>query len=298
VPQDYTETKAAIIAGAQAAKLADRMVTIEGVPLILTNGDQAAKVPQDLLRAIYARGAAPNRKRGTSVHHQLDSFTAHVNRNKTAASALWANVDETEVIAIYNYHGAEAGDAAGGPGWADFRATYSMPTSDAWKFWTEAAGRTYRQEEFADLIESRMEDLTGTGKDGFPAPTELLEMSRSLRIHTQGTFRRSLNPTTGESELVCKTEHTQDSTNIPRAFALGIPVFRGGTAYRVECRIRFRLASGAALFEFTLHRQEEIVLDAFAEAVGMIDGACEDVPVFWGVPESRKALDPDDSPPF
>jgi len=281
---EQTEVRAAVTAGAQAAKLKERMATLDGIPIVLANGDQKVIVPREALELIAERQGHPARASGVSVHHQLDSFTAHVNRNKRPSTTLWADVEDQEVQAIYNYHGAEPEENSY-PGWLDYRARYSMPTADAWDFWTGKAGDTMHQDEFGDLIEERMDDLTSG--EGYPKPAALLEMARNLKIHTAGQFTRSVNPTTGESALVCKTEHTQDSTKIPRAFQIGIPVFRSGVSYAVECRIRFRLQHGNAIFSFEVHREREILLDAFSEAVASIESACEGVPVFWGVPEQK-----------
>lgn len=294
---DATETRDAVIAGAEAAKIEDRVTDVRGIPVALLNRDQSLKVCEDAILAAAKREPMPARKRGRSSHHRLDSFVAHVNRNKVPPfSALWANVEKTEVSAIYNYHGPQDAPegVAGLAGWCDYSARYSMPLADQWLFWTARAGKAMSQGEFADLIDERMADLASG--EGFAVPAELLELARNLRIHTEGTFRRSMDPTTGESALVCKTEHTQNSTPIPRAFALGIPVFRAGAAYHVECRVRFRLQNGVALFSFEIHRQADILLDAFSEAVDRIAKLCEDVPVFWGVPEAAPDRTLEDAP--
>jgi uncharacterized protein YfdQ (DUF2303 family) len=142
------------------------------------------------------------------------------------------------------------------------------------------------QSAFADWIDQNMEDLTSErGKEtGFPPPVAVLEMARSLQIHTKGRYERQINPTTGDHSLVCKQESESSSTPIPRAFLLALPVFEGGEFYRVEARIRLQMRDGAPLFTYVLHRRAEIERDAFGSVRKQV--ALEGkVQVFAGRPE-------------
>jgi uncharacterized protein YfdQ (DUF2303 family) len=299
--RESSEIAAAVDAGSQSATLSQRLTTIPDglggeIPLVLLSEGQKAIVPPGLIHYLETRAPQPSRKRGMSTHHEIASFIDHVNRQKGPTSAIWADIDQTQVVAIYNYHGAssavyaledmEARAGSIAPGWLDHGATYTMPLSEQWKRWTAQADEAMGQDDFADWLDAYYEDMAH--KDGFPQPLELLELARNLQIFTKGQFARRTDPTTGEHSLICKEEHSENSTKIPRAFLIGIPVFRGGQAYAVECRIRFRVNHGRAAFSYTMHRADEILRDAFADAVTEIGSKCEDVPVFWGVAEEAK----------
>jgi len=281
-----TETGAAMLAGSDAATLDCRTgcftaaeIDSDGIPVVLLNSGQKLEVPQALLDAIDARAEHPRRKTGTSMHHEEPSFCAHVVRNKGPDSAIWANAEKPCIQAIYDYHGPH-GQA---PGWGQHRALYTLPLSSEWQTWTAGDGKPLTQDAFAEMLDARMEDLASVAEHA--RPIELLEMARSLQIHTAGTFKRSLNPTTGESSLLCKTEHGQESTKIPRSFCLGIPIFRGGSLYQVECRIAFRLTDQGPRFSYTIHRRAELMQTAVGESVARIADVTK-VQVFWGLPES------------
>lgn len=225
------------------------------------NGVDTLEVMRDVLEVLDARADAPLRRKGTQTLAELASFIEHVNRYKATplSSVVYADVETFALTAVYNDH--VAGSASSLTGWRDHRAAYTCPRSPEWIAWTAQDGAELDQDQFADHIERHLESLI-EGK-GYPAPTEVLQMARELTVLTEGTFQRSVNPTTGAGILVNKTEHKTGSTQIPRAFLLAIPVFDGGIRYQVEARMRFVLEAGRPVFSYALHRRIEIERDAF-----------------------------------
>lgn len=275
-----TDTQAAIDAGAAQMDIRRRISEVDGVPVAISiDGEQVGvEVLQDVLDAKAAQAPQPHRKVGVAIHHDLDSFILHINRNKTPTSTIWANVKTDRIEAVYDFHGP-TGEPAG---WGKHRAQYVMPKSPEWLAWSSKAGETMTQEGFALLLESRMDDMVPG--DGLMAPVDMLTMARSLQIYTKGTFVKKIDQTTGQYTLQCKEEHTEESTKIPKAFGLALRVYDGGAQYRVEARIQFRVNRGAPTFEFTLHRADELVLDAFRD-VRVRLAAETDLPGFAGTPE-------------
>jgi uncharacterized protein YfdQ (DUF2303 family) len=139
-----------------------------------------------------------------------------------------------------------------------------------------------KQDKFGDFIESRLEDLSVA--EGMPKPNEILKMARDLQIVTKGVYSRTFDPTTGNGSLVCTTEsEAVQSTVIPRAFLVAIPVFQGGDRYAVEARVRMQVVDGAPTFRYELHRRIEVEGHAFDEirkAVAEKTG----LPLFAGTP--------------
>jgi uncharacterized protein YfdQ (DUF2303 family) len=274
-----------IIEAAREGDEADKKITdIDGIPLVITpNG--SATILKGVLDLADERAASPRRRKGEAKFDELDSFIAHVNRFKDLDSAVFADIDDTTMTAVLDYHRA---GATADPRWGQHRSIYECPLSVQWQRWTGSNGVQMSQDDFAQFIESNMDDLaspTGNGGDkDLPMPSEVLTMARNLVIHSKGTFSRSLNPTTGESSLVCKNENDPAvSTRIPRAFLLGIPVFEAGASYRMEARLRLHL-SGRAMFSYLLYRSDEILRDAFGEVRAKVADKTG-LPVLAGSPE-------------
>jgi uncharacterized protein YfdQ (DUF2303 family) len=250
------------------------LVTTQDGDAVTTRVELAA----DILAELDRRMPAPARRSGRVVLHDVASFCAYLGRYADKGETIvYADATRMTFEAVINEHPGKD-DAAG---WRDFRAHYACPRSPEWVAWTAADGRGMRQDEFADFLEGRLEDLTSS--EGYPKPVEVLAVARQLHIKTKGTFQREINPTNGDNILVHKTETETGSTQIPRAFALAIPVFEGGERYHVEARVRFSITDRGPLFSYTLHRRAEIERDAFSGVRGMV-AATTDLPVFSGNP--------------
>ena len=304
---NQNQVQSAIEAGARAAGIAERMGTIGTVPVSTV----PLLVQHDVINAIDRRAATPRRRVGSARVTDRASFIALVNRIKDEHSAIFANDEDCIVTAVidYNQGGAESvkavGDGSQGDKarWGQHRIIYSCPLSDAWKLWGEHNEKWMKQDTFASFIEDNMKDLAGpsASKEGdqeLPAPSDVLTMARKLVVNTAGIFSRTVNPVTGEFELISKTEHLTTSTKIHKAFKLGIPVFRGGDHYAVFARIRMNLESGNAKFCYSLYESDVIKRTAFVETCEIIKGGelgeklaetnhtGTGLPVFYGAPES------------
>lgn len=279
---DKTNVGAAVEAGRDAALAADRVVYVgpedtERLPVALIPNGYSVKLLSEVIKDSDRRRERPRQHAGKSVLLTAESFADHVNRYKLDESTIWADAEQQTIAAIYNDETREL------PAWRDHRALYTCPIADEWNEWTARSDKPMSQTEFAQWVEDHLEDLASPeqGKSGIE-PIELLELARSLQINTRGTFKRKINPTTGEAMLVCKQEHEESSTKIPRCFHLGIPVFEGGSHYRVEARIRFALKEGHAHFTYRLHRYREIQRAAFGDIVDAVREKTG-LPVFVGI---------------
>lgn len=258
--------------GAEMADVGDRITAIghpedDGVAVLVSRectdegGDQIV-LARDVMEALDQRMPGPRARKGTHTITELESLVAYVNRYKSDNTLAWANVDAFKLEVVLDDHPeGHPLEGKGKAAWRQHRAVYTCPRSPEWKAWTEHDGRPLGQEQFADFVETRLEDLRGG--DGYPKPLEVLNMARHLVMHQKGMFERKIDPTTGNGILINKVENVADSTVIPRAFLLGIPVFEGGAAYQVEARVRFALTEGRPVFSYTLHRRKEIERDAF-----------------------------------
>lgn len=287
--------------------------------VLTIGGAGQVMLAKDVTDWLATRAPRPRERAGTAVFTELDSFIAHVRRNRGEQSAIFANTKAFELVAVYDYH--EQGPptasghkppesiaplpptaspqdiedakadlaaawaayvAAGRAGWMRHRAKYSCPRSRQWETWTARDGAPMSQADFGDFLESNLEDVTT--EEGMAAPAQLVDMARNLQVYTSGVFERKIDPTTGTGTLVCKEEHGANSTRIPRAFALAIPVFDAGERYLIEARIRFAMEGGRPRFAYVLHNRARVEQDAFGVARRKVERDTE-LPVFAGTPE-------------
>jgi uncharacterized protein YfdQ (DUF2303 family) len=284
---DPNETRAAVNAGRDAVTLEPRMTMLEvegiTVPIALTDTDQGVNVLSNVIQEVERRLPGPRRRKGTATHSELDSFVDHVNRFKGGPTTVWADIRNVKLMAIFDYH-PQAGAA-----WCEHRSIYACPLSQQWQAWRHISGELLSVADFGAFIEAHRDDIT-SGKDKeekpYPSPASVEEMAMNLHIQTKGTFTRRIDKRTGDFELTCKQE-TDDSvsTEIPRAFLLGLPVFEGGELYAVEARVRVHLRDGNAKLGIELHRADEVLRDAFGAVRKAVAERCE-VPVFAGSAES------------
>jgi uncharacterized protein YfdQ (DUF2303 family) len=226
-------------------------------------GTRRVRLASDILAELDKRLPGPTRREGTVLVTEVASFIDFVKRFGGDNTIVYADTKALGFTAVLDDHPAGAAPMtdAGFAAWRKHRATYSCPRSPEWITWTANDGRALKQDEFADFLEGRLEDMIAA--EGFPKPIDVLGVARQLHIKTKGTFQREVNPTNGDHILVNKQETETGSTVIPRAFLIAVPVFEGGDRYQVEARVRFAIGGAGPVFSYTLHRRAEIERDAF-----------------------------------
>jgi len=141
----------------------------------------------------------PQRREGTAVMKDIDSFIAHVNRFKTDESALFADPSKTApaLLAVIDYHErvnlprpavisddgevitpvADDCDFQALPQFGRHRTSYKFPLSPEWQAWSGQNGKAMSQTDFAAFIEERILDILA-------APTfqgDLSEQDKKLK---------------------------------------------------------------------------------------------------------------------
>lgn len=253
----------------------------------------------------------PERKTGTTTLTTLEAFCAFVNRHRERESAVFCddtNEKAPKLVALFNAHSASASletlatdpnaDARGEADWQDHRALYAFPLSEEWKIWT-ALVPAMSQADFAHFLEDRITDVLDPDQAGDVAkeyaasvkatlatPARMLELSRGLTVHLDGRVSQELNLKSGEGKLVFTEEHKDAAgqrIDVPGAFAIGIPVFRGGVAYKIPVRLRYRVSQGSVSWSLAVQRLDRVFEAAIAEACTLVAQATH-LPVFRGAP--------------
>lgn len=266
--------------------------------LVLPNGHGlTAHSVREFLDEVRQR---PERREGTAKLVELASFIDHVNRFKDADSAIFAVPDpkKPELAAVLDYHRAGTGD----PRFGRHRALYTFPISDEWKAWTGANGNPMDQATFAGWLEDRIIDVADPGAafssakkfaealniPSFASPAKLLSLSRGLSVNVEEKATNRIDPATGETTIFFSAEHKDDGgapLAVPRAFLVQIPVFRGGTAYQLAVRLKYRVGGGRIAWSYEMHAADKALDDAFREACELAQEKTS-LPLFYGTPEA------------
>ena len=250
-----TEAEALMNAGMMLAEHARK--TLDGHEFVLLpNGTK--------LQSLEQLQDAPNRPRGTVNLRDMASFVNYVRQRIARAG----EEQGSNTLRVYGLLGAKPGFRAVfndhgklRAGWRDDVAVFDCPLSDEWTRWTSKNSTKMDQESFATWIEDNLPDIAE------PAAADMLEIARSLEAKKKVNFASGLRLSNGEHQITYEEQidgtAAKGRLQVPEAFALGVPVFEGGDRYRVEARLRYRIADGGKLsMWYDLLRPHKIVEDA------------------------------------
>lgn len=254
----------------------------------------------------------PRFRRGTATLTSLTSFIAHVQRFKDASSIVYACDDRTKpsLTAVLDYHPGNIETSeefeAQPPRFCRHRSQFSFPLSDEWKAWNAQNGvkNAMSLTDFAAFLEDRIVDVAAPGelplsesaqtfidriggRDRIATPSDLVALSRGLKIRENAAMSESTNLASGEVELTFVSQQTDESgapLTIPTSFQIAIPVFRNGDLYAVVARLRVR-PRPSLTFWYELYAVDRTFDHAFAEAAERV-GEETGLPVLLGSPES------------
>lgn len=269
------------------------------------------------------RGAAeylkPARRRGTARLATLESLIDWANRFKGEESVLYADTNATSpsITCISDYHHAgpatidvQFGDPTARHGY--HRGTYSFPVSQEWSDWSGADGVAMEKDAFGAFLEDHLKDLvdpspyllTGRGEpaewerklreiaikmDGrFGQILQLIQLSKSLQIYESSNLAITTNRDTGEAAIQFQNEHRDAEgkpLQVPNLFLIAIPVFRGGAAYRLPVRLKYRKSGQTVKFTVAIHDASRAFEDAIGEATETARTRTG-LPLFEGTPET------------
>lgn len=271
---------AAIIEAAKAFGQGE-LVTVDDAQFMSVPGGRKL---QSIKPFIDEFAAAPDRKKGTAVLANLESFCAHVNRFKDADSVVFADVDtpKPELVAVLDYH--KAGE--GGPRFGHHRSAYRFPVAPEWEAWNGVSGTSLSLGPFAEFLEERILDVLDPLAAGvatvdmakalgitLATPQKILTLSRGLSVHVNSRVTNARNLSSGEGTMAFETSH-EDETGaplaIPGGFAIAIPVFKNQPLYKLSVRLRYRVSAGAVTWTMMLQRPDLAVQDAVAEALAKV----------------------------
>lgn len=207
---------------------------------------------------------APRRKKAKAVLNDAPSFIEYIKRHGSLAnSTVWCDADyrngKVKLTAILNDNGETATEAA----WRDHVATFCPAFSAEWARWFTKDKETFNQAEFAAFIEENLADIAGV--EGSPKGAQMLEMALNFEANQDMRFKSAMRLQNGAVQINFvqnDDDQTLSKMQMFDKFSIGIPVFWGGDAYRMDARLRYRARDGKVIFWFELIRPDKALEDA------------------------------------
>jgi len=207
----------------------------------------------------------PARKAGTATVRDARSFLDYYTKHYDDASEVYADVTKLSVTAVLDAH--EGAD--GGPRWGRHRLVLALRHTPAWTAWTEKNSKLLGQEEFAEFIEDHLPEIVD------PPAANMLEIAQSIQATTKTSFKSGTRLDTGQRQLVYEetgnaSAGKRGQLTIPETFAIGLTPFEGAAAYRLNARLRYRIADGTLRIGYKLDRPEDTIATAFADVTASL----------------------------
>ena len=183
---------------------------------------------------------APRRLKADVVLETADSFIRYVEKFQTEATQVFARLEPPSFTAILDYHLTEAK-----PAWCEHRARYEPKWTQEWQRWIGKNNTRMNQEAFALFLEENQAIISE------PKGAELLEMVETLEGHNGIRCNSLIRLSNGrqqlqyEEDVLLKGQSThgtkQGMIEFPTTISVTVPPFEGGPAYRIVCRLRYRI---------------------------------------------------------
>ncbi|MBQ1764909.1 MAG: DUF2303 family protein [Aquincola sp.] len=223
----------------------------------------------------------PRRKRGTAQLQDMPSFLAFVERHKSNDTVAWAGFDidqsKLSIQAVMDDHGTKEA------GWRGFRAVYAPSLSVEWERWKAMNEKPMSQLDFALFIERNQDDITGG--DGFPSSLDMLKMATEFEASADMRLKTHTRLQSGGIKLEYvdqEKDETIQRMTVFEKFAIGVPVFRNATAWKIEARLRYRVREGKVTFSYELLRADKTVEQAGNELIEQARVGLGTVPLLTG----------------
>lgn len=227
----------------------------------------------------------PRRTKGTAAFADADSFLGYVARHKRPGSTVaWCNFNP-QTFALEFSAVIDDNAAAGLAGWRDHKAVFTPDLSAEWKTWKGKDRTALSQTEFAEWIQEHETDINGA-VDGFPTSLSMLKMATDFVMNEERALKSVVKLQGGGVRLNYVADAdagTEQAMQVFEKFALGLPVFHGGSAWRLDARLKYRQKGPVVLFFFELIRADRVHEAAAKELIAKVKaGLGDDVPLFMG----------------
>lgn len=224
--------KDAFLAGKDNTGLDYDVRYIEGVPHIATKNAASTCVTAN-------PSLLPNPIRGfgnIGGHVDPNSFIAHFNEQKNDASRIFFNPLNGQAQAVFNEN--EKSDS---PRWRDQRSSLVLQFTPEWVAWNELISKEngVSQTDLGEFLEDYIKTIETEFQGALLETAKFFTANKTVAMNTAITAENG-SVQLGYDEQVSGTLKA-GTASFPSKFNITLAVFKGGSAYKVACTLRYRL---------------------------------------------------------
>jgi uncharacterized protein YfdQ (DUF2303 family) len=214
---------------------------------------------------------------------EADSFVAYVKRHAGAGSVVWCQFNPQTFALSFTAVIDEHANAV--PGWRGHQAKFQPDMSAEWKVWTSSngSGKAKSQVEFAEFLEANEADIASV--EGMPTSLQMHSMATEFVARQDMMLKSTVRLQGGGVNLTYVADAdtgTLEQMKVFERFAIGIPVFQAGLAYRIDSRLKYRLGQGKVSFYYELIRPDRVHEMAAKGLIAKVREAIGDTPLLMG----------------
>ena len=239
--------------------------------------------------------AAPLRKIATVRLDDVESFVWYLKehgepkRTRTYLQADYA-AGKVSFTALINDHQAGYTDQ----NWRDHKALFTPANSVEWKTWTNNNRQPMSQTEFGNFLEENLANICEI--EGLPNATAIMAMVLNFEATNEKRFKSVSRLQSGglNFEFIDQEDAaTRSKMEVFERFAIAIPAFvqpmaatDAIVAYRIDCRLKYRIRDGKLSLWFELIREDKVLEAAAKDIVAQIKND-SGFPLIAGEPFAR-----------
>lgn len=225
----------------------------------------------------------PIRKTGTVYVQDADSFIDYIEKHGLPESEVYADLGSMKLVGVINAHAESVDGDEQYAGHGDHRVVLELVQTDAWKAWIGRDKKPQSQEQFAEHLEDRANDVIT------PDAATMLEIASSLIATTGVDFKSAVRLSDGQVQIRYEETATarageNGDLEIPQVFTIAVAPFEGSIPVELQARFRYRIGSGNLTLFYALLNPNDIIRAAFVDYVALVSESVTQ-PVFKGRPE-------------
>ncbi|QZA80263.1 DUF2303 family protein [Deefgea piscis] len=162
--------------------------------------------------------------------------------------------------------------------WRDHKALFTPAKSVEWNTWTSNNRKQMSQTEFGNFLEDNLANILTI--EGLPNATEIMGMVLNFEATNEKRFKSVSRLQSGglNFEFIDQEDDaTRQKMQVFERFAIAIPAFvqplaatDSIVAYRIDCRLKYRIRDGKLGLWFELVREDKVLEAAAKDIVAQI----------------------------
>lgn len=238
---------------------------VDGLPFVV--------VPQGhTVHAFTERLANPFRVKQAVALATVAAFILYVNRFADKHTVVFVDVPNGNIKAVIDYHKAEAyeqDDTKASPRHGGHVVTLRSSFTPEFQKIKDASGKKFNQEEFALFLEDVAPHINT------PDAATMQEIVTTLQAKTGVDFKSSIRLDNGQAsiaynETIESKAGTSGNLTVPQSITFGVKVHRGGNAYALPARFRFRITGGNLVFWYDIDQLDAAIERSMQDTVDVL----------------------------